>query len=303
MKGLNGSDTLYGGDDKDDLRGGGGADELFGGAQDDKLRGNQGNDLLYGGEGNDSLSGGFGDDTAYGEGGNDTFFQINDGATNTLYGGTGLNVLNLSGSSAGWEIGAGGISAVSGGSNLVLADINHFIMSDFADTVNGTSGDDTISGLDGDDTLYGGSGTDTIYGGAGNDIIQDRFDDCLLFGGEGNDTLIGSNGTSTIYGGSGSDYMVGGSGTADLIFNGVSELDSGDSISGIGGTSTVIINAEADGDFFDFNGVWVRNMSGLRFGATGTNLDVTTELLSLDIDPIKWRDDLVVTGNDASGST
>ncbi|MCP5072185.1 MAG: calcium-binding protein, partial [Rhodobacteraceae bacterium] len=46
-----------------------------------------------------------------------------------------------------------------------------------------------------------------------------------------------------------------------------------------------------------------RNMSGLRFGATGTNLDVTTELLSLDIDPIKWRDDLVVTGNDASGST
>ncbi len=72
------------------------ADIIKGGAGDDKLNGVAGDDIIYGGAGDDKLSGGDGHDTFYGEEGNDVLNggsedEIDDGVTDTLYGGEGFN--------------------------------------------------------------------------------------------------------------------------------------------------------------------------------------------------------------------
>ncbi|MFS2126780.1 Ig-like domain-containing protein [Pseudomonas sp. Pseusp97] len=72
LSGGNGHDILYGGTGNDTLNGGNGNDSLYGGAGNDTLNGDGGNDLLVGNEGNDILNGGAGDDILIGGKGSDT---------------------------------------------------------------------------------------------------------------------------------------------------------------------------------------------------------------------------------------
>lgn len=71
IKGLSGTDRLYGGGGDDILRGAGGADHLEGGAGDDLLLGGVGNDALVGNHGADELEGGAGADRLAGGSGDD----------------------------------------------------------------------------------------------------------------------------------------------------------------------------------------------------------------------------------------
>jgi Ca2+-binding RTX toxin-like protein len=82
LKGGNLSDSIDGGSDNDFLFGQGGDDLLFGGTGDDIVRGGDGADLVSGGAGNDQLFGNAGNDTMSGSSGRDV-----------LNGGTGRDVM------------------------------------------------------------------------------------------------------------------------------------------------------------------------------------------------------------------
>jgi len=70
---------------------------------------------------------------------------------------------------------------------------------EWADSLNGTSGDDEIYGLEGDDYLNGGAGNDQLDGGAGNDTLD---------GGTGDDVMIGGSGDDTYWVDSASDVVM-----------------------------------------------------------------------------------------------
>jgi Ca2+-binding RTX toxin-like protein len=76
---------------------------------------------------------------------------------------------------------------------------DHFTGSNFADVLNGFSGNDYLNGRGGDDQLIGGPGNDTLLGGPGNDTLN---------GGPGNDVLNGGSGNDRLIGGPGADRFV-----------------------------------------------------------------------------------------------
>jgi uncharacterized delta-60 repeat protein len=88
LYGGGGHDTLDGGDTADFLWGHGGNDSLDGGGGTDRIFAHDGEDTLRGGHGTDYLDGGDGADSFAGHGGNDRFIA-NDGAADTLDGGSG----------------------------------------------------------------------------------------------------------------------------------------------------------------------------------------------------------------------
>ncbi len=82
--------------------------------------------------------------------------------------------------------------------------------SDFADTLNGTSGNDVIWAGGGDDTINGGGGDDIICGGSGNDTIDAGAGNDKVFAGKGNDTVVGGGGKDLLVGEAGHDVLRGG---------------------------------------------------------------------------------------------
>ena len=68
------------------------------------------------------------------------------------------------------------------------------MVSNFNDTITGTSANEFFHGEDGDDTINAGDGLDRIYGGAGNDIQRGQGGNDLLYGSAGNDQLNGGTG-------------------------------------------------------------------------------------------------------------
>lgn len=186
------------------------------GAAGGSLSGQDGNDILQGAAGADSLSGGDGDDIARGGDGKDT-----------LRGNNGN------------------------------------------DTLFGDLGDDLIKGDDGNDVLNGGSGFDKLYGGAGNDVLDGGDGKDQMYGGTGDDiyyvdlasdTVVeyGGEGTDTVYTGLAnyvlSDYV------ERIIFTGTGSFTvtgnasnnyfggsaNGDSMTGLGGDDTYVVNHVSD---------------------------------------------------------
>ncbi|MDK3019234.1 calcium-binding protein [Pseudodonghicola flavimaris] len=110
-------------------------------------------------------------------------------------------------------------TAVTGGGaqpliDLVTAENDVAIGSEFfdvfrggagADRVSGKAGDDYISGDGGNDVGFGGLGNDHLYGGRGNDRLQGGENDDMLTGNKGDDILIGGTGRDVFYGGFGRD--------------------------------------------------------------------------------------------------
>jgi hypothetical protein len=138
-------------------------DVITGFDSDDIINSLGGADTVYGRGGDDSIDGGVGGDTLHGEDGNDTL-RAGTGdsnkatVTNTLYGGTGNDVLIASGKTD--------VLYGEGGNDIAL----------------GAAGVDTIQDTDGSNTLYGAAGADVVRMGDGNDIT---------LGGAGNETIDG----------------------------------------------------------------------------------------------------------------
>ncbi|MBN2816260.1 MAG: hypothetical protein JXQ67_06215 [Campylobacterales bacterium] len=155
LKGLGGSDTLYGEEGDDVVDGGDGADILYGGDDQDTLLGSYGDDTLFGGLGNDILDGGVGSDTISYE-----------GATNAVS-------VRLDTGLATGE----GVDSILNVENVLGSDFNDTIRGDGeTNTLSGGLGEDSIFGEDGDDTLLGGDGADTLSGGRGVDRLYGEDD-------------------------------------------------------------------------------------------------------------------------------
>ena len=148
-----------------------------------------------------------------------------------------------------------------------------FNLLDGTDTLTATSFDDTINAGAGDDIVRALGGNDTVNGGDGNDS---------LIGGAGNDTINGDAGNDIIYGGLGADQLSGGAGDDIFVLLGttdanqyqqsdidaprglsafnissvidlselngrtVSDVQSGETISGGGGNDTLIVFGNID---------------------------------------------------------
>jgi Ca2+-binding RTX toxin-like protein len=148
--------------------------KFSGGAGNDTLNGGNGNDTLIGGTGKNVLQGGLGTDTAI-------YSDATAGISGSLL--TGIMTVGTSGLN---------VDTLSGIENLIL--------SKYADTVAGSTGNDSmeggasndsLSGNAGNDTLNGGSGDDSLAGGAGDDVYYvDSVRDVLTEGvGAGTDTI------------------------------------------------------------------------------------------------------------------
>ena len=171
--GNRGDDTLVGGSNVDDLRGGPGNDILLGRDGNDELHGDYGNDRLDGGNGDDDVRGWFGDDVLLGGNGND--YVSGYLGDDVLRGGDGDDVIK------GHE-----------GDDQLYGD-------DGNDLLYGWRGDDWLSGGDGDDYLSAWSGDDILVGGSGDDTLR---------GHSGRDLLIAGDGSDNVNGGSGEDFVI-----------------------------------------------------------------------------------------------
>jgi Ca2+-binding RTX toxin-like protein len=150
-----------------------------------------GNDTVYGGSGHDMISGGHGNSSLFGGAGNDS-----------IYGGSGHDTLDGGAGNDYLQAGASAQSLVGGEGNDLLRDA--------------TSGHSTLSGGGGNDTLVGGQG-DFLDGGDGKDVFW------LNGGAQGaNSTLLGGSGDDTfhIQTHSGNDTIIGGSGNDNVDFAG-----------------------------------------------------------------------------------
>lgn len=212
--GMDGDDTLYGGQFAGALYGGNGSDRLYGG------------NWVDGGEGTDTLvvtgvvnltSGSISSIEALeftsGSALTITATQFNTGlAANTAISGTGSLVINVDAPDI----------------ELYLTQLTFAAGSNVAVTVNGSAGDDIVKGVVSvSNTLNGGDGWDFLRGGLLADVIN---------GGDGNDKISGFGGADILTGGSGADQ-----------FRLLSRNDSG-----IGSAADHITDFAIGTDFLDF---------------------------------------------------
>ena len=238
LQGLQGNDTLFGGNLQDDISGDVGADALYGENDEDFLYGDAGNDTLWGGMGADNLFGGEGDDVLdggvgdlaidllSGGAGNDTYY-LSYGVTDTIRDNglasdidTVIMPYNLSSYTLARTIENGTISPGTEPSNLAgnAAD-NTLIGNNGNNRLNGGSGDDSLLAGNGNDVILVGTGADVVDAGVGNDKVlagNDAQGDSLA-GGAGNDTLAASAGNDTLLGGTGVDVLTGGKGVDEFV--------------------------------------------------------------------------------------
>ncbi|MDF1720841.1 MAG: calcium-binding protein [Minwuia sp.] len=239
------------------LTGDAGNNTLTGGAVGDRLQGLAGDDSLIGNAGADFLDGAAGNDTLLGGGGNDS---LRAGAGNdSLDGGAGTDFADFSNATAGLTIDVVAGTAIGGGDNNVIANIERFSLSaqadNFsggaaadhvtagagADVLNGAAGNDTLIGGADNDTLSGGDGRDQLIGGAGADNLSGGAGVDAIFGGAGTDVLVGDDGNDILSGGADVDTMSGGEG-ADSLTGGTGA----DQLSGDAGNDTIAGGADND---------------------------------------------------------
>ena len=181
LQGLDGHDTVQGGELADTLAGGLGNDSLDGGNGSDTLIGDAGNDVLRGGNADNSvdvLQGGAGDDMYY----------LNDGAIDTIIDKGLLADNDTVIIPARWltytlpkSIEQGALEAGFSASTL-LGNLTDNVLT-------GNSGVNTLVGSMGNDTLVGGVGNDVLNGGPGNDSLQGGVGADKLIGGKGKDSF------------------------------------------------------------------------------------------------------------------
>jgi Ca2+-binding RTX toxin-like protein len=184
VHGLDGNDTLIGGDGDDFLSGWVGNDQLDGGNGNDELSGLDGNDTLKGGAGNDELFGEAGDDLLIGGVGDDSYYvedtgdiiqEVANGGTDTI---RALITLTLGNNIENAALEVGSITVTGNAlANVINGSVgeDEIIGAAGNDLLSGFLADDTLIGGDGDDVIEGGLGADTMSGGAGNDVFLYRL--------------------------------------------------------------------------------------------------------------------------------
>jgi len=233
LEGEGGNDFLTGGNDDDTLTGGLGADSLVGNAGADTIKGNTGNDLMVGGIGADSywFAAGDGQDIIIEVAGDNTSvdvlyaqdFRLESTAVYRIGNDIKLQFsVSDSVTVKDWFIQGGPVewtvfadTTVSAAELTDLANKVRIVLTENADTYQGTSSDETIFALAGNDAVDGGYGNDVVFGGAGDDKLSGGAGSDTLYGDEGNDTLDGGYGADVLYGGAGDDILGGGRGSAD----------------------------------------------------------------------------------------
>jgi serralysin len=253
--GAGGNDRLEGGAGPDKLYGGNGADVLIGGAGENILYGGAGNDIMTGGDDDNQFYGGAGDDRMTGGAGRDAFFWNESDGSDTIAGGGGSDVVDLSGSGAytRWTINMVSQVAVNNfGARLSMSGIEDIVGGPNADVIRQATGI-RVMGDAGNDYIYaaaaqnqyasGGAGIDTLnltaFGGGGFTLdlrngstnIGSNFSSFEnVIAGATSDTIVGTDDDNDISTGAGDDNINGGLGT-DTIDAGAGD----DMIDGGGG--------------------------------------------------------------------
>ncbi|BAB73360.1 alr1403 [Nostoc sp. PCC 7120 = FACHB-418] len=232
------------------------ADILQGGVGNDVLKGGAGNDELSGGAGNDTLDGGTGFDILKGGDGDDTLIDTE----GNIDGGAGTDTLRADYSrydnGAGVHVGYLGqaqiFSRLTGTGILGYSNIEKF----------------EITGTNYADILQGGSGNDILKGGAGNDELSGKG---------GNDTLDGGFGYDTVvYDGNYADYGI------SFLSNGDLQVIDKNLTNGNDGTDTIrgveVINFRQGGSYGVVTGttgndvLTASNMWSFVFGGGGNDI-------------------------------
>jgi len=210
-------DMIHGTAEADTLTGTGVAEAIFGLAGNDSIDAGADNDTIHDGTGTDSLIGGSG---------NDIFVMELDGEADTVIGGNGFDLIDLSAMTTPFEIEymvGGNYSNEKNYTNselgtLTTSYITGFILGSGDDQILNSQYGVYLDGGDGNDRLevrdvdtYA-KHADTIYGGNGNDTILSWYGDDYIEGGDGNDSINASSGDDTVYGGNGDDNIQGGTG-------------------------------------------------------------------------------------------
>ena len=252
--------TFRGEGGNDYLSGAAGDDTLYGGVGDDTLIGGAGADLLEGGAGQDYLQAGTGDDTYVFNLGDGQDVIYEDGGTDKILFGAGINPEDVQvarvPSDNGYEY---NLVITIAGSNDKITVTQHFgayqnyvgpvarpnqvlEQIEFANGTIWTQEDiyDTVHDVTGtaaDENLYAWDSTGfTFRGEGGNDYLSGAAGNDLLYGGAGEDTLIGATGDDLLEGGTGNDYLQAGVGDDTYVFN---LGDGQDTIYEDGGTDTI----------------------------------------------------------------
>ncbi len=249
--GLDGDDTISGGDiGKETFYGGAGSDVIMGAGGNDILYGEAGNDTLYGDAGNDILVGGAGNDWLEDYIGND-IYQFSSGfgidrivdyaGVDTIAFQQGISVDSISISHANdlmrivvtpnvnevqFDLAsyAGSVPDIEkitflDGLSLNLLTFRSWVWgATSAQTTTGTASADAILARGGNDIVYGNAGNDTLHGGAGNDTVYGGDGNDIVHGGIGADVLYGDAGNDTLFGDDGADKLYGGLGADTFMF-------------------------------------------------------------------------------------
>lgn len=217
----------YGGNGRDDLRGGPGDDALYGeGGNDKQILGDAGADYISGGEGDDNGLRGeangvepseYRPDIIDGGPGIDTFSERRVGLDRTQF-------WSLDGvANDGSDLDDNPANGAEEGDNI-LPSVENII---------GTWEDDVIVGSDADNVIEDSSGFNVIEGGAGDDEIRVSAYGAIIDAGPGDDLVVASR-DATISGGPGNDEISAGG-----------YLDGGpgqDSVSGDNSNDVIVVN-------------------------------------------------------------
>lgn len=198
-------ENLISGNENDALRGNALANRLSAGNGDDFIDGRAGNDEINGGNGADTLLGGDGNDIITTDG--------NDGASDVVDGGAGVDTLNYLFAVSGVTSPAGGVTGVTVNLSLTTAQNTGATGVDTilnVENIEGSTADDVLTGSDSANSIFGGAGRDVVDGGAGDDRVNGFTGSDIVVGGAGNDVVDGGmTGTlgemDMLYGGTGAD--------------------------------------------------------------------------------------------------
>ena len=262
------------------------------------VMGGSGDDTLMGGNGDDTLLAGSGLDQQFGGASDDVFTLVQDGLTDTIAGGDGVDHLTLNFGLTAPILMTGDMQT---GATISTGGVSQATVSgiEFVD-IFGTSGNDRLLGGSCNDTISTNAGADSVASGAGNDLVSfsvSTGQSDIINLGQGTDTaqifnsvagnmnfvlsanmqlLIGGQSFGTLrgaeiaqfYGGSGEDVLSGG-GFGDTLFGG----SGGDTLSGFGGDDQFSVMADAAADqIFGGNGSDTVHVYG---GTMALNVDAS----------------------------
>lgn len=190
----------------------GGKNILIGGGGNDSIIGNVGNDTMAGGNGDDTIrSGPVGKSFLFGNKGKDFIFSRAQDNPDTMFGGQGNDVIEVTAeSTADAPLLFGGVGD---DSLMVMGSVNNAIL------VADVNPDGTFGGSDGDEGnnylfIKAGEGHQ-LFGNAGNDTLElgvNVTTRVSMFGGRGDDYIFGGSDASyselQIFGGRGSDTIM-----------------------------------------------------------------------------------------------